>query len=124
MRIDRPRWLDLTLSSRLEKLRYMAKATDLDRMELHSMFRSLFTKVVIDWQHDRLIFHWKHGGESVVQAAMKPLRQVENVRRADRPRFKPGELPLRYRWLRGSTSHRASFWLVNGVENHSAPDWC
>lgn len=79
MRIDRPRWLDLTLSSRLEKLQLVAKATELDRMELHSMFKALFTKVVIDWQHDSLIFQWKHGGESHVRAAMKPLRQVENV---------------------------------------------
>jgi DNA invertase Pin-like site-specific DNA recombinase len=92
MRIDRPRWLDLTLSSRLEKVRYIAKAAVLDRAELHSIFESLFTKVVIDWQRESLIFHWKHGGESSVRASMKPLREVENVRRADRPRFEPGEM--------------------------------
>jgi len=92
MRIDRPRWLDFTLSSRLEKLRYTAKAEIVDRVELHSIFKSLFTKVVIDWQRENLIFHWKHGGESSVRAAMKPLRQVENMRRADRPRYQPGEM--------------------------------
>lgn len=90
MRIDRPRWLDLTLSSRLEKVRYMAKAEIVDRVELHSMFKALFTKVVIDWQRETLIFHWKHGGESSVRAAMKPLREVANMRRADRPRYEPG----------------------------------
>jgi hypothetical protein len=39
----------------------------------------------------RLTFHWKHGGMSSVNADMKPLREVENRRRADRPRYKPGE---------------------------------
>jgi DNA invertase Pin-like site-specific DNA recombinase len=92
MRIDRPRWLDLTLSSRLEKVRYIAKAVVLDRVQLHAMFQSLFTKVVIDWKREMLIFHWKHGGESSVRASMKPLREVQNVRRSDRPRFEPGEM--------------------------------
>jgi hypothetical protein len=53
---------------------------------------SLFTKVVVDWEHNRLVFHWKHGGESSVSVALKPLRQVANRRRADRPRYQPGEL--------------------------------
>jgi hypothetical protein len=55
-------------------------------------------KVVIDWEHHQLTFHWKHGGVSSVNVAMKPLREVANRRRADRPRYKPGEtvpaLPL------------------------------
>jgi DNA invertase Pin-like site-specific DNA recombinase len=92
MRIDRPRWLDMTLSVKLEKLRQMAKATIVDRVELHSMFRSLFSKVVVDWEHDGLTFHWTHGGQSYVRASMKPLREVANVRRADRPRYQPGQM--------------------------------
>jgi hypothetical protein len=91
LRIDRPKWLDVTLSKRLEKLRQVAKAIPLDRKELHSVLLALFVKVVIDWEHHQLTFHWKHGGTSSVKVAMKPLREVENRRRADRPRYKPGE---------------------------------
>jgi len=91
LRIDRPKWLDVTLSKRLDKLRMVAKATMLDRVELHSILKSLFVKVIIDWQQDRLRFVWKHGGESLVKVNMKPQRKVANRRRADRPRYKPGE---------------------------------
>jgi DNA invertase Pin-like site-specific DNA recombinase len=91
LRVDRPKWLDVTLSKRLEKLRQVAKAPQVDRMELHSIFVALFVKVVIDWEHEQLTFHWKHGGTSSVKVAMKPLREVANRRRSDRPRYKPGE---------------------------------
>jgi len=92
LRIDRPKWLDVTLSKRLDKLRVVAKATVLDRVELHSMFKSLFVKVIIDWQQNRLRFVWKHGGESFVKVDMEPQRKVANRRRADRPRYQPGEV--------------------------------
>jgi hypothetical protein len=42
LRIDRPKWLDVTLSKRLEKLLAVATADPLNRMELHAVFRSLF----------------------------------------------------------------------------------
>ncbi len=92
MRIDRPKWLDITLATRLEKLRAVAKVPVVDRKELHAILRSVVVKVVIDWEHERLVFHWKHGGESAVPVAMKPQRKVANRRRADRPRYKPGEV--------------------------------
>jgi DNA invertase Pin-like site-specific DNA recombinase len=91
LRIDRPKWLDVTLSARLDKLRAAAKATVVDREELHQILRSLLLKVVIDWEHDQLVFHWKHGGESAVLVATWPQRKVENPRRANRPRYMPGE---------------------------------
>jgi hypothetical protein len=91
LRMDRPRWLDVTLSNRLEKLRQIAKASQVDRRELHSILEALLVKVVIDWQQESLQLHWKHGGTSSVKAAMKPQRKVANPRRADRPRYKPGE---------------------------------
>ncbi len=94
LRIDRPKWLDLTLSNRLDKLRSLGTATVVDRQELHLMLRTLFTKVVVDWEHETLKFHWQHGGESSVKACMKPQRVVANVRRADRPRFLPGQMAL------------------------------
>jgi DNA invertase Pin-like site-specific DNA recombinase len=92
LRIDRPRWLDLTLAARLDKLRVVAKAAVVDRQELHTILRSLLVNVVIDWECNQLVFNWKHGGTNAVPVAMKPQRIVENVRRADRPRFKPGEM--------------------------------
>jgi DNA invertase Pin-like site-specific DNA recombinase len=92
LRIDRPKWLDVTLAARLDKLRMAAKATVVDRHDLHLSLVSLLTKVVIDWEHDRLVFHWKHGRESFVPVDMKPQREVANRRRTDRPRYKPGEV--------------------------------
>jgi hypothetical protein len=92
LREDQPRWLDLTLMNRLDKLRTTALAPTGDRHELHSILASLLIKAIVDWEHNRLIMHWKHGGESVVKVDMRPLRKVANRRRADRPRYKPGEL--------------------------------
>jgi hypothetical protein len=91
LRIDRPRWLDVTLAMRLEKLRIIAKAKPLNRVELHLMLKALVVKVVIDWEQSRLRLVWKHGGESFVKVDMKPQRLVANKRRADRPRYLPGE---------------------------------
>jgi hypothetical protein len=92
LRIDRPKWLDVTLAARVEKLRQVAKASVLDRKALHATLLSLFVKVVVDWERQQLIFHWKHGGQSAVKAVMKPLRDVENKRRSARPRYRPGEV--------------------------------
>ena len=92
LRIDRPKWPDVTLAARLDKLRAVATATEVNRKGLHTILLSLFVKVVVDWENERLVFHWQHGGESSVRANMKPQRQVANVRRADRPRFQPGQL--------------------------------
>ena len=91
LRVDRPKWLDVTLSIRLDKLLATATADPVDRHELHAMFRLLFVKVLIDWQNNRLVFHWQHGGESSVEVNMRPQRRVANPHRADRPRFQPGE---------------------------------
>jgi hypothetical protein len=92
LRIDRPKWLDVTLSKKLEKLRGAAQAAAVDRADLHAIFKSLFVKVVIDWQSNRLRFVWKHGGESSLKVDMKPQRKVGNRRRADRPWYQPGEV--------------------------------
>jgi DNA invertase Pin-like site-specific DNA recombinase len=92
LRIDRPKWLDITLSKKLEKLRMVAKASVVDRHELHLMLESLFVKVIIDWENNRLRFVWKHGGESFVKVDMRPQRKVENKRRTIRPRYQPGEM--------------------------------
>ena len=92
LRIDRPKWLDVTLAVRLDKLRAVATAKEVNRQELHTILRALFIKVVVDWRNEQLVFHWQHGGESSVRASMKPQRQVANARRADRPRFQPGQL--------------------------------
>ena len=92
LRIDRPRWLDVTLAARLDKLRMVATEAVIDRHELHSVLKSLLVKAIVDWEHDQLVFHWKHGGESVVHVDMKPQRVVANKRRADRPRFRPGQM--------------------------------
>jgi DNA invertase Pin-like site-specific DNA recombinase len=91
LRIDRPKWRDVILEKKLEDLRAAGKAAVVDRKQLHAILRSLLTKVVVDWPHDQLIFHWRHGGESAVLVATWPQRKVENPRRANRPRYRPGE---------------------------------
>ena len=91
LRIDRPKWLDVTLSAKLDQLRTAAKASNVDRFKLHEILRGLLVKVVIDWEHDHLIFHWKHGGESSVLVATWPERKVRNARRANRPHYDPGQ---------------------------------
>jgi DNA invertase Pin-like site-specific DNA recombinase len=91
LRVGRLNWLDVTLSTRLDRLLTIATADPVDRHELHAMLRLLFTKVIIDWERNRLVFHWQHGGESYVSVNMNPQREVANPRRADIPRFKPGE---------------------------------
>jgi DNA invertase Pin-like site-specific DNA recombinase len=91
IRVGRPQWLDVTLAKKLAHLEVVAKSQPLDRHELHSTLKSLLIKVVIEWEHERLRLVWKHGGESFVNAATRPQRLVANVRRAHRPRYKPGE---------------------------------
>ncbi len=93
LRFDRPRWLDVTLQARLGHLREVARAEVVDRHELNNRLRSLLEKVVIDWQQDRLVLYWKHGGQSFVPALIAPLRMVTNPRRSDRPRLGPGRTP-------------------------------
>lgn len=63
----------------------------MDRHELHAMFWVLFDKVIIDWPHNRLVFHWQHGEESIVEVNMRPQRAVANPRPTDRPRVQVGE---------------------------------
>jgi hypothetical protein len=77
---------------RLDKLHTVAKAEFVDRQELRTILRSLSVNVVIDWERNQLVFNWKHGGRSAVPVVMKPQRIVANVRRADRPRFKPVQM--------------------------------
>jgi DNA invertase Pin-like site-specific DNA recombinase len=94
LRIDRPRWLDVTLRPRLERLREMAHADVVDRHALNVALRSVLDKIVIDWPQDRLVLYWNHGGQSVIQTSFAPQRMVSNPRRSDRPRVGPGrELP-------------------------------
>ena len=80
LRMDRPRCLDVTLAARLARLREVARALDVDRHPLNTLLRSLLVRVVVDWGHNQLALHWKHGGESVVPVLITPLRVVSNRR--------------------------------------------
>jgi DNA invertase Pin-like site-specific DNA recombinase len=94
LRIDRPRWLDVTLRPRLERLREIAHADIIDRHALNAAFRSVFDRIIVDWPQDRIVLNWSHGGQSVVPASFAPLRLVSMPRRSERPRLGPGrELP-------------------------------
>jgi hypothetical protein len=62
LRIDRPKWLDVTLVARLDKLRMAAKATVVDRHDLHLILVSLVTKVVNTGCEERPIRYFVHAG--------------------------------------------------------------
>ena len=94
LRIDRPKWLYLTLQPRLARLREIALSDPLDRHGLNTQLKSLIDRIVVDWPRGQLVVQWKHGGESRIPVLIQPLRTVCNPRRSDRPRLGPGRQPF------------------------------
>ena len=65
LRADRSYWQDATLNLKLEELRAAAIAQPRDLARINDALRSLLMKVVMDWENDRLVLHWRHGGQSI-----------------------------------------------------------
>lgn len=64
LRADRNYWSDATLKLKLESLQAAVSADPRDIARINLVLRSLLSKVVIDWENDRLVLHWRHGGET------------------------------------------------------------
>jgi DNA invertase Pin-like site-specific DNA recombinase len=64
LRADRNYWSDATLKLKLESLQAAVSADPRDIARINLALRSLLSKVVIDWENDRLVLHWRHGGET------------------------------------------------------------
>lgn len=64
LRADRSYWEDATLKLKLESLRAAVAAEPRDLGRVNQVLRSLLLKVVVDWPNDRLVLHWRHGGET------------------------------------------------------------
>lgn len=65
LRLDRNYWKDATLALKLEALRSAVRALPRDLALVNERLRLLLLKVVVDWEHDQLILHWRHGGQSI-----------------------------------------------------------
>lgn len=76
LRIDRPKWLGITLSKKLEKLRMVAKAPVLDRLEFHAIFKSRLITAWTQFHTHGLIGHRQRCGVlpmTIHIAAVQPL---------------------------------------------------
>ena len=90
LRADRSYWVDATLKLKLEVLRNAVAAEPRDIARINTALRSLLLKVVVDWENERLVLHWRHGGETT--AGFWRRRQKGTVRNAtptDSPRQRP-----------------------------------
>ena len=67
LRLDRNYWEDATLNLKLEALRTAVLAEPRDLARINERLRALLVKVVVDWEDDRLILHWRHGGQSTTK---------------------------------------------------------
>ncbi len=94
LRADRSYWEDATLKLKLETLRTAVTALPRDRARINLALRSLLLKVVVDWPNDRLVLHWRHGGQSVAGFWNRRQRgTVRNVAREGPARRQPLMLP-------------------------------
>ena len=66
LRADRSYWTDATLGLKLEALRAAAAAEPRDLARINLALRALLLKVVVDWERDQLVLHWRHGGMTPV----------------------------------------------------------
>lgn len=62
LRADRSYWKDVTLGLKLDALRAAVATEPRDIARINLTLRALLLKVVVDWENDRLVLHWRHGG--------------------------------------------------------------
>jgi hypothetical protein len=64
LRLDRNYWKDATLALKLEALRSAVQTLPRDLARVNERLRLLLSKVVVDWEHEQLVLHWRHGGQT------------------------------------------------------------
>lgn len=90
LRADRSYWVDATLKLKLEALRAAATAVPRNIARINLALRSLLLKVVVNWESERLVLHWRHGGQTEMEFWHR--RQKGSVRNAT-PTTQPGRRP-------------------------------
>ena len=79
LRLDRNYWQDATLRLKLEALRNSVLAHPRELSRVNEKLRLLLSKVVVDWENEQLVMHWRHGGCSQTPFHRRRLRgQVRN----------------------------------------------
>ena len=64
LRLERNYWRDATLDHKLEALAQAVAAQPRELALVNERLRALLTKVVVDWERNRLELHWRHGAVS------------------------------------------------------------
>lgn len=64
LRLDRNYWQDATLRLKLEALRTAVFAQPRELSRINEKLRLLLAKVVVDWERQQLVMHWRHGMHS------------------------------------------------------------
>ena len=62
--LDRNYWKDATLALKLEALRSAVQVLPRNLALVNERLRLLLSKVVVDWENEQLILHWRHGGQT------------------------------------------------------------
>lgn len=94
LRSDRSYWEDATLKLKLDALRSAVAAEPRDLARINEALRSLLLKVVVDWPNERLVLHWRHGGESFVGFWRRRQKGTNrNATKAGHARRQPLSLP-------------------------------
>ena len=102
LRADRNYWSDATLKLKLESLRAAVAAEPRDVARINNALRSLLFKVVVDWENDRLVLHWRHGGETFVRFCRERQRGgIRNATPVDGQARRPVLRPLSPQALSG-----------------------
>lgn len=74
LRADRNYWKDATHILKLSALRAAVQAVPRDLAGINERLRALISKVIVDWEQDQLVIHWKHGGQTRRGIYRKRLR--------------------------------------------------
>ena len=74
LRLDRNYWKDATLALKLEALRSAVQTLPRDLALVNERLRLLLFKVVVDWENEQLVLHWRHGGQTNRQFYRQRLR--------------------------------------------------
>lgn len=121
LRLDRNYWQDATLGLKLDALRNAVRAEPRDLARINGCLRALLLKVVVDWPNERLVLHWRHGGQarrgsgagaSAARCAMPYASMtVRGAGRSSR-RATPGAR------TRSKASSRASCWPCSRVRSN------
>lgn len=64
LRLDRNYWKDATLALKLDALRSAVQALPRNLALVNERLRLLLSKVVVDWENEQLVLHWRHGGQT------------------------------------------------------------